>query len=181
MTYQRILNIIWFQSIFMLSLRYQHEYIWVSSILFLLHLIVVRDKNAESRTLALGLTTGLIVDVSYTLTGVFVFSHSYPLTIPIWLLFIWCAFACCLTRSLKMFQHRYLLGGLAAGIAGPFCYWNGHRLGAVDFPLGTLETLIMLGVSWAIVFPLMNCVNNRLISDFSSAKHLQSKSYSHYN
>lgn len=152
-------NALWFQAFWLCAVLGRDSLLPLTGLLLLLHLVLVRSAAAELAALAPVALLGAAVDSILSLTGVFEFPGPGP--IPLWLLALWFAFATTLTRSLDALRRRPLLACLlGAPAAGN--YLVGEQLGAVEFGLGTTQTIWLLLPLWMVLLPLLCAVSNRL-------------------
>lgn len=99
-------------------------------------------------------TIGITVDSVLTLAGIFSFANA-GLLIPLWLIMLWLAFSTTLTQSLSFLSKNWLFAAIAGGIAFPFNYAVGERLGAVTFGESYLFTLFVIGIVWLVFLPFL--------------------------
>lgn len=80
---------------------------------------------------------------------------------PWWILALWALFATTLNVSLGWLRSRLLLAGVLGGVAGPFAYWAGERLGALSLrePVAALGALTL---GWAAILPALLALARRL-------------------
>ena len=102
---------------------------------------------------------GITIDCVLTLLGLFIFSEATSL-IPIWLIALWVNFSTTLTMSLSFIGRSRLLAAGLGGLALPFNYAIGDRLGAVTFGDPYLTTVVVLALIWSISFPILFMVSN---------------------
>lgn len=123
---------------------------------------------SESRTteILLGLAaaaTGFATDSSLIALGVF---SPVPFVFPLpfsslWMVMLWVNLAMTLNVSLGWLRGRYALAAAFGAIGGPMAYYSGAKLGAMTRLPGAGD-LIDIGIAWAIAFPLLLVVNERL-------------------
>ncbi|PLV60687.1 DUF2878 domain-containing protein [Erwinia sp. B116] len=94
---------------------------------------------------------GVAMDGLWLRCGLFSFNSSA--TFPAWMLALWLAFAC----WWPLFLQRYRLGwpwlmGLGA-LSGPFSYYLGERLGAMQLHQPGWQVFTLLAVGWALLLP----------------------------
>ena len=114
-----------------------------------MHFVFTPSRFEDSKVLILALG-GFIIDLSMMQLGFFSFSAW-----PVWLLFLWAAFILNLGHSmrfLRKFKWIYLISFSALG--GVYAYWASWKLGAVDFPQGSLVTLTIVAILWGIWLPM---------------------------
>ena len=57
--------------------------------------------------------------------------------------------------SLASLARRPLLGALLGALAGPFVYYGGRALGAIGLAENHTRALVIIGVVWSTVLPLL--------------------------
>ncbi|MBN4055161.1 DUF2878 domain-containing protein [bacterium AH-315-K03] len=98
--------------------------------------------------------TGLLVDSALSSAGVFIFeTQNSVLLIPIWLLCIWVLFSTTLCHSLVFLQSRLPLAIVLGAVAGPSSYFAGSSMASVTIAEPLVTSLMMISLSWAIIFP----------------------------
>ncbi|WP_088332136.1 DUF2878 domain-containing protein [Lacimicrobium sp. SS2-24] len=157
-----VFNLIWFQVFWFTAILAGHQALLVLVMLIAVHFALLRDRRKELLLVILCAPVGIVVDSLLTYFSVFVFSAQVGLLIPFWLMGLWVAFVATLRHGMAFFLPRPYLAATAGAIAGPLSYYAGHRLGAVDFGLPLLHTLMLLSALWAILFPLFVSITNRL-------------------
>ena len=116
-----------------------------------LHLRYCEDRGAEVRALFWVTLAGCVLDSVLGAMDVFDFAQ-WPL--PLWLALLWLVLASGLRHSLAWAARPVWLGALLGMLGGPLAYLAGARLAGVALPMGVMPTAIVLGMIWALVFPL---------------------------
>jgi len=116
-----------------------------------LHLRYCQDRGAEVRALFWVTLAGCVLDSVLGAMDVFDFAQ-WPL--PLWLALLWLVLASGLRHSLAWAARPVWLGALLGMLGGPLAYLAGARLAGVALPMGVMPTAIVLGMIWALVFPL---------------------------
>ncbi|MCF7981122.1 MAG: DUF2878 domain-containing protein [Pseudomonadales bacterium] len=80
--------------------------------------------------------------------------------VPFWMISMWVLFATTLNVSMQWMKNRYLLAIVFGAIGGPFAYYAGHRLGAIEFS-HTTTALLIVGAGWAVIMPLLMYLSTR--------------------
>lgn len=132
-------------------------------ILALVHLTLVRRPGQEAMLLAFSLALGLAVDAFHIHTGVLIFTGGtiHPALPPGWILVLWILVATILHFSLSWLNNRYFMGALLGAVSGALAYWAGVRLGAATFGADLIPSLLQIGLSWAMVMPLLLFIAKR--------------------
>jgi Protein of unknown function (DUF2878) len=111
-------------------------------------------KSQREWWLIVGLgLTGLVLDSLLGVSGFLVFGVETLLTIPIWLLCLWFLFAATLCHSLAWLQTRLTIASVLGAIAAPSSYFAGSKLTTVSLGESTAITLLLIAISWAVIFP----------------------------
>ncbi|MDB2613996.1 DUF2878 domain-containing protein [Chlamydiales bacterium] len=104
------------------------------------------------------LTIGMIIDSLYQVLGIIIFKSNlslFPNGAPFWILSLYALFATTINSSLSWLKGRPVISGLIGLIGVPFCYKTGELIGAATFPLGLVNTMIIIGVVWAFLLPFI--------------------------
>jgi len=142
---------------------------WVAAgtgiVVVLIHLILVRRPGPEALLLGFSLALGLTVDAVHIRTGVLVFAGGgiHPALPPIWILVLWLQIATTLHYSLAWLNGRYAIASLLGAVSGALAYWAGVRLGAASFGVDLVPGLLQIGLSWAMVMPVLLFVASRTV------------------
>ena len=120
----------------------------------MIHLLWISRSWAEVHLVICVCLLGTVIDSLLLNMGVFEFKQLGVL-IPLWLVVLWAVFAISLRHCLAWTAQPLWRAALLGAISGPLSYYAGHRLGAVQFPLGLWPTLIGLAVVWAGLFPAL--------------------------
>ena len=162
----KVINFVWFQSIWFLAILFQYEYFWLISLLVIGYFIFVPNRQVEILTVLPVAMVGCMADIVLAVTGVFNFtSEISTLPIPFWLVSLWIGFAATLRHSLGYLQNRLIIASILGAISGPLSYFAGYRFGAVDFPIGVTETLVILSFVWALIMPASMFFVRRLAAE----------------
>ncbi|MFC1782798.1 DUF2878 domain-containing protein [Planctomycetota bacterium] len=157
-----IINIIsfeigWFASI----LGAAHGYFWLGPVvivgLMILHFCLHKNWTAEIRLFSLCIFIGFGFDSLFIWLGIYEPKRGwlpYPLTTA-WLVAMWVNFAMTLNVSLRRLQHLLSGAVVLGGIAGPLAYYGGHKLQAMQITEPLLKNLLLTGLGWAIVTPVL--------------------------
>lgn len=146
-------NALWFQTTWFCVVLGRDDFLVVTVCLLAVHLLLVKAEAAELRLLALVGGMGMAVDAVLSATGIYQFDGD--ILVPLWLCALWLAFATTTTRSLSFLGSSPFLTAAAGAIFIPLNYWAGQRLGAVEFGLPLLTTLLIVSASWAVMLPVL--------------------------
>jgi hypothetical protein len=129
-----------------------------------IHLLWISRWVDEGRLILSVVLLGTTVDSSLRWLGVFDFSDVAPL-IPLWLMLLWALLATTLRHCLLWSAKPWWLASVLGAIGGPLSYYAGSRLAGVHFPYGQMPTLIGIGLLWAMLFPTLHFMAQRLAAD----------------
>jgi hypothetical protein len=137
----------------------------VALALIALHLALVRGFR---RQLTLVLASGVIgftLDSLQLRLGVFRFPSGVVCTwlVPPWDAVLWIQFATMLPFCLRWLSRRYVLSSVLGLAGGPLAFYTGERLGAVSFLPPRSFHLAVLGIVWALTFPLLVWLSDTLV------------------
>lgn len=160
--YFKLINFVWFQTLWVLAILWQYQWIWLLVALLVLHIALVHDKMAEISLWLIGGTIGLLLDSTLTHFGYFIFTPAPSvLPIPLWLLAIWFAFLGTLRHSLSYLLQKPILAAALGAIFAPISYAAGMRLGAVEFGKDMVTTALTMSVAWGTLMPALIFINDR--------------------
>lgn len=150
-------QLVLFQSLWLISVIGQNDWILIAATLITLHFIFTPDLRHDLRIIPLALI-GITIDAILTLSGVFLFS-----TFPYWLVLLWLGFTLSLGHSLEWLKKIpvALLIPLGA-IMGSASYLSGWKLEAVEMPLGATSSAMLLALVWAFLLPIMLKLDTRI-------------------
>lgn len=81
---------------------------------------------------------------------------------PAWIVALWVAFATTYASSLAWLTRRLSWCALFGLFGAPLSYWGGVRAGAIEFGAPLTHSLIGVGITWAIGWPLSVALERRL-------------------
>ena len=130
--------------------------------------ILIRIGKIEIYQILFPTIIGITIDSSLTITGIYEFSGA-NLILPIWLVLLWIAFSTTLAHSLSFIRKYRHLSTITGATLLPFNYAIGERLGAVSFAEPYILTLIIIGFTWSLFFPLLFIVSDESFKNKISA------------
>ncbi|MEX6501733.1 DUF2878 domain-containing protein [Pseudomonas zhanjiangensis] len=119
------------------------------------HLLWTSSWAAEGKLLLSVFLLGSALDSFLLNLGLFDFGEPRTL-IPLWLTMLWLLLATTLNHCLAWTAQPWWRGSLLGAIGGPLSYYAGASLAGVGLPYGTLPTLAVLALIWALVIPLLH-------------------------
>ncbi|WP_426140920.1 DUF2878 domain-containing protein [Pseudomonas sp. DWP3-1-2] len=120
----------------------------------IVHLLWISSWAAEGKLLLWITGLGTVLDSVLLMMGLFDFDTGGPL-IPVWLILLWAILATTLNHCLSWTASPWWRASLLGAIGGPMSYYAGSQLAGVQLPLGLWPSMLVLGVIWAVVFPLL--------------------------
>ncbi|WP_323167321.1 DUF2878 domain-containing protein [Pseudomonas atacamensis] len=126
-----------------------------------IHLRWISSWAAEGRLILCVVIVGTAVDSVLRYLDVFRFADASPL-IPLWLMLLWALLATTLRHCLAWSARPWWLASGLGAVGGALSYYGGGRLAGVQFPYGDIPTLILIGLLWAVLFPLLHLMARRL-------------------
>ncbi|MEK1939636.1 MAG: DUF2878 domain-containing protein [Pseudomonas sp.] len=119
--------------------------------------------RGELNVLAVITVLGTLIDSVLMHAGLFEFAEP-RLLIPLWLVLMWTLLATTLRHCLAWTARPWWLASLLGAVSAPLSYYAGARLAGVGLPYGLWPSLLMLAAIWALVFPLLHYLAQRLQS-----------------
>lgn len=147
-----VFNALWFQVGWWSLILYPQWALPVTGALLMLHLGLTPQRKADLITLAVVVPIGAAFDSIMQIFGViqFALSATEPTVVPVWLLCLWCVFACTTNHALAWLRRLPALWvGLFGGVSAAGSYYAGAKLGAADIPGFAVFWLLYLAF-WAI-------------------------------
>ncbi|ALO45053.1 DUF2878 domain-containing protein [Pseudohongiella spirulinae] len=117
-----------------------------------LHMQWVRDKRREGIFLLLCLGIGFMTDLLLIQFGVLTTGSVFP---PLWLSCLWVLFGTTVGYALRIFHGKLWLCIAAGGLSAPLSYYGGARLADVGLLAPAWLALLVIGLVWAFVFPVL--------------------------
>ncbi|MCJ8168096.1 DUF2878 domain-containing protein [Atopomonas sediminilitoris] len=117
------------------------------------HFIWVGSWAREGKLVVSVMLAGSALDTFLMQLGVFDFGAERRL-LPLWLALMWALLATTLHHSLAWSAKPWWRASVLGAIGGPLAYFGGAQLANIGLPLGTLATLALLSITWAVVMPL---------------------------
>lgn len=159
-------NVIWFNIFWLLAVNGQSSFITALFLLLIFHFIFVSNKINELLTIFSISLFGCSIDLLLSLNNFYIFPQSE--TLPIWLILLWMAFSTTLTRCFRFLTigsaKRIFMSSIIGGFGGGFSYFSAYKLGAVEFPLPWQQSLSMLIIIWAVLFPTLILIKDKCAS-----------------
>lgn len=123
-------------------------------------------RNADLRVLGAGLLCGALIEGTLAALGLLAYASPAPTLpgwpAPLWIVFLWGAFAMTLNHSMAWFASRPWLAALFAGFGAPAAYLGAARgFAAVTFSQPTWPALAALALAWALALPLLLWIGSR--------------------
>jgi hypothetical protein len=165
---RKVINFIVFQAAwFATVLGAAHGMPWLGvaavPLALALHLALSPDWRPELLLAISAAGTGFIFDSALVAAGSFSpIPYGFPKPLSsLWMVMLWVNLATTINVSMGWLRGRYALGTVLGAIGGPMAYYSGAKLGAMT-RLPDPGDLIGIGMAWAIAFPLLLVVNDRL-------------------
>jgi hypothetical protein len=118
------------------------------------HLLWISSWKSETLLILCVTLIGTLLDSFLLACGVFAFDAGGPL-IPLWLILLWAVLATTLRHCLAWTAKPWWLASLLGALGGPLSYYAGSQMAGVRLPLGLWITMVLLGVIWAALFPIL--------------------------
>ena len=154
--YSKVLNFAWYQLLWFTAVVGGDSVAWLLLVMLIMHLLWVKSWRRELQLMLPVALLGGLIDSAIAAAGYYLFDPvPQVLPIPLWLVAIWLGFAGTLHHSLGWLIARPKLMTLLASVGAPLTYLAAARLGAVGFPLGMWPTVLVVGLAWAVMSPVL--------------------------
>lgn len=150
-------NVVVFQLLWWLSILGRDHPQSLIFFLLLMHLLLHSRPMAEAKVLLICGVLGYSVDAALTFLGVFIFQEHVDGVYlpPLWLLFLWFGFSATLRQSLVFFADKRFLAAICGALAGSLTYLSAAQLGSVSLGYSVQDTILLLALVWAVLFPVL--------------------------
>jgi len=128
----------------------------ISLFIIVSHVLISKRYKQEIRIIVIAMVMGLFLDSLIISAGWITYTSGMlgNFIAPYWIVLMWALFATTLNYSLSWLKEKLLLSVVLGTIAGPFAYYAGVKLGAVEF-INEINALVSLSIGWAIFTPLL--------------------------
>lgn len=116
------------------------------------HLQIVRDTRREFIFLLQCGVIGFVCDLLLVQGGVMNTSSGLP---PVWLTCLWILFGTTVGYPMRIFHGRLWTSVAAGAVFAPLSYFSGARLAGIPLMKPEWVSLVIVGLLWALVFPLL--------------------------
>lgn len=124
----------------------------VTAAVVTLHLNAVSDTRREAIFLAQCAAAGFVCDLALIQLGVMDTGNHFP---PLWLTCLWVLFGTTVGYALRFFHGRLALCVAGGFVFAPTSYYGGARLADVMLFEPVWVALLIIGLVWAVIFPLL--------------------------
>ena len=152
-----IFQLVWFMTVFSVI----SDKIWLGPaafcFFFLLHLMIATNRRADFLLAVIAVMIGLVIDTVLVQAGLLRFEMRlpWPGVAPFWILILWANFALTLNNGLSWLRGRYKTSAILGFVGGSLSYFFGIRLGAGELLITPGIALLIIGLCWSIVTPLL--------------------------
>ena len=161
-TVQLVISLIFFQLVWIVTvLSVNPNRLWPGLIALCLFFVVLavisRAPMVDFMLVTIAVSIGLVIDTLFIQAGLLSFDMNlpWPGVAPFWILILWANFALILNNGLGWLQGRLKTAALLGFFGGPLSYLAGIKLGAGELRVTQVKALLILGLCWAIVTPLL--------------------------
>ncbi|HEY8050086.1 MAG TPA: DUF2878 domain-containing protein [Ramlibacter sp.] len=129
----------------------------------LLHLALSDKPLVDALLAVFAIGVGLAWDTAAIRAGWISYAAPGPVAgiAPPWILALWALFATTLREPLRWMHSRPLVAALFGAVGGPLSYAAAARMGACSFD-DTRASLVVLGIAWALIAPVLVKLAQRL-------------------
>lgn len=124
------------------------------------HLRTAHAPMDELKLLGLAALIGAVWESALVLTNILDYGDGNAYA-PFWIIAMWVLFATTLNIGMNWLKRHWGIAAIAGGIGGPLAFFSGAKAGAVVFT-DTINSLLVIGVGWAVLLPLLVTASRRL-------------------
>ena len=153
----------WWACVLGVTNEIQHLGPVLMTVFLILHfLFFTINKNEIYFILILGFI-GLLIDSIFLNCSIVIYEYPISTNIaPLWILYMWLGFAATVNHSMYWLKDRYITMSIFGLIFGPLSYLAGLKFGALHLDK-TLTTIFFIGLSWALVLPIIFLINKKYV------------------
>lgn len=134
----------------------------VTVVILGIHLSLVPQAVRELQFIGFATVLGLVSDMLLLRAGVL--NIEGAIMQPLWLLCLWPLFATTFGYALRWLHDRFWICPLAGALLAPLSYLGGSRLAGIELLEPLPVALAIIGLAWALIFPLLMLVYQGLYS-----------------
>ncbi len=131
--------------------------LWILAALMAVHFFLSHQRSKDAVFLCTVTLAGCLLDIGYQSFGVLSYASPNPYLSwapPFWMVGVYFLFAAAVDYSLFWLRNFPLIAAICGAVGGVMSYLAGARLGAAEFLLPDGQSLIIIGVVWAIFMPV---------------------------
>ena len=127
---------------------------------FVLHFIIVKEKNKEFKYLLFCICIGIIFESILLYSGFLSYKSMIDFfAVPIWVIILWAGYSLTVFHSFKYLKGRYLLSLVLGAFFAPLMHISGGKIGAIILNYDNFTSYFILMVMWSVFLPLMNYIS----------------------
>lgn len=115
------------------------------------------SPKTDLKLMGVAVLIGLLIETFMLRVGLLDYvaiAYATPIA-PLWILFLWGAFALTLNGCLRWMQGRYSLAAALGAMGGPASYFGGIKIGAATTSVSLAAVLGFVAVVYALVTPFL--------------------------
>ena len=152
-----IVNIFVFQAAWFSAAILREQALWIMIPLLLAHLYFSPSRRADFTLLMYLLPLALVVEAILLFGNIVIYNSLW--TLPIWMVLLWTHLILSCNHSLKWLQTTPIIWVvILGGLVGVSSYAAGSNFGSMKIVVPQLHNLVLIGVMWAIIMPVMSRV-----------------------
>lgn len=106
---------------------------------------------------------GLVLDTLWIRFGLIRYHAAVPYAdwAPLWIIVLWITLGLTLNHSLAWMRRRLWAALMLGAIGSPLSYLAGSRLGAAELPENLMWSMLVFGLSWGVLVPVLAYISSR--------------------
>lgn len=166
-----ILNLLGFKACWLACIfAAAHGHAWISPLAIALWLTTHLARSPQPRREAILILVGAIPGATWdiaSLTGGLVSYHGSHAVAPgfvVTFFALWINFGTTIRVSFHWCWRRPIIAALMGAVGGPFAYWSGAQIGAIEFPPEPLLSYLSIAAQYAIALPVWFAVADLMLT-----------------
>lgn len=165
------LQIMWLLCV---SLGSKGYLLWPSvcfALFLILHFLLSPYKKSDLFLCVLAVLGGVFFDTLWSYSGLIRYGENtiHPIA-PIWIVYLWAAFALTLNHSMAWLKKNYILAIVFSALSGPITFFAASKVGDIEF-IKLPTASILLAITWGIFVPALCYLGNINTSSIKVATH----------
>lgn len=164
----KVFNYIALQAMWLVCVVFgsQGEMLWPSAgfVLFLVvHFYFTSYKKSDLIVCVASVLGGMILDTLWSTAHLIHYGQNALTPIaPIWIAYLWCAFALTINHCMAWLKNRYILACLFSAVSGPVSFYAATKVGQIEL-INLPIAFVLLALTWGGFVPALCYLAQRTV------------------